>query len=370
LQEQLAQAADLRQQQQLESGLFGQVATGVSAQGPIQTLGGQQAAEALAGQRLAREATEAGLTGEFRGGETAQERALRSQLETGDIQRRLAEAGVTGEYDFGDQRGRADTLQAQALGSEMQGQALERALSRAGATGQFLEEGAPEGARPTETLESRLRKAGMTGIMRDPTTGVGQATLAGRQADMDMIGAILAAQEAEKPGEERMRDLGGALAGALRGFDPRQRTAIQEALGYIPDPNDPLDDDDDDEGATGTDVGAGQWTIDPVTGKGRWVPGGSIGYTPPASVLQGEMTVEEQAQVRGDPLGALQGAAADGSLTPDILKDVPSLSSVLETAEADLAAALNDPSITPEQLEQMRFIVNTTRQAFETYGDS
>ena len=82
------------------------------------------------------------------------------------------------------------------------------------------------------------------------------------------------------------------------------------------------------------------------------------------------MTVEEQAQVRGDPLGALQGAAADGSLTPDILKDMPSLSSVLETAEADLAAALNDASITPEQLEQMRFIVNTTRQAFETYGDS
>jgi hypothetical protein len=369
LQEQLAQAADLRQQQQLESGLFGQVATGVSAQGPIQTLGGQQAAEALAGQRLAREATEAGLTGEFRGGETAQERALRSQLETGDIQRRLAEAGVTGEYDFGDQRGRADTLQAQALGSEMQGQALERALSRAGATGQFLEEGAPEGARPTETLESRLRKAGMTGIMRDPTTGVGQATLAGRQADMDMIGAILAAQEAEKPGEVRMRDLGGALAGALRGFDPRQRTAIQEALGYeVPNPPPPPG--GGGGGGGGADVGAGQWTIDPATGQGRWVPGGGGGYTPPASVLRGNMTVEEQAQVRGDPLGALQGAAADGSLTPDILKDMPSLSSVLETAEADLAAALNDASITPEQLEQMRFIVDTTRQALETYGDS
>jgi len=211
LAERLAEAADVRQQQQLESGLFGQVATGVSPlEGPIQTLGGQQATEALAGQRLAREATEAGLTGEFRGGETAQERALRSQLETGDIQRRLAEAGVTGEFEFGDQRGRAETLQAQALGSEMQGAALQRALQRAGATGEFLEEGGVPG-EAVETLESRLRTAGLTGALAQPTGVEGDPTktLAGQQAEMDRIGAILAAIDPS------MKGRGDPLAEAL-----------------------------------------------------------------------------------------------------------------------------------------------------------
>jgi hypothetical protein len=211
LQEQLAQAADVRQQQQLESGLFGQVATGVSPlEGPIRTLGGQQVSEALAGQRLAREATEAGLTGQFRGDQTAQERALRSQLETGDIQRRLAEAGVTGEFDFGDQRGRADTLQAQALGSEMQGAALQRALQRAGATGEFLEEGGVPG-EAVETLESRLRTAGLTGALAQPTGVEGDPTktLAGQQAEMDRIGAILAAIDPS------MKGRGDPLAEAL-----------------------------------------------------------------------------------------------------------------------------------------------------------
>jgi len=207
----------------LESGLFGQVATGVSPlEGPIQTLGGQQATEALAGQRLAREATEAGLTGQFRGGRTAAERAQLSALESQDLQRRLAEAGVTGEYDFGTQRGRIDTLQAQALESEMQGQQLQRALQRAGATGQFLEEGAPAGAKPTETLESRLRTAGLTGRLgEDPT-------LAGRQADMDLIGAIMAGAEvSDTPG---MPQLMSALTENIQNFDPNTVQAIQDAL--------------------------------------------------------------------------------------------------------------------------------------------
>ena len=218
----LARSADVRQQQQLESGLFGQVATGVSPlEGPVQTLSGQQATEAIAGQRLAREATEAGLTGQFRGGRTAAERAQASALESQDLQRRLAEAGVTGDYYNAGPRGPTETLQAQALESEMQGQALQRALQRAGATGEFLEEGADaEAAVPT--LERRLREAALTGRLgEDPT-------LAGRQADMDLVGAILAgADVSDKAG---MPQLMSALTQNIQNFDPTTIQTIQDAL--------------------------------------------------------------------------------------------------------------------------------------------
>ena len=341
LRRELARSADIRQQQQLESGLFGQVATGVSPlEGPIQTLGGQQATEALKGQRLAREATEAGLTGQFRGDLTATERAQQSALESQDLQRRLAESGVTGEYDFGTQRGRIDTLQAQALESEMQGQQLQRALPRAGATGQFIEEGAPEGALPTETLESRLRTAGLTGVLPDQQ-GVNRATLAGRQADMDMIGAILAAQDPSLAAgqQERMRDLGGALAGALQGFDPRQVAAIQEALGYTVNPN----------GAGGTAIAAGG--------------GGGGGNN---VVLSGELTDAEKAQIQGDPLGTLDAAVQAGQLTPDVFKEnfgAGDLTTMLQNAEADLATARNRTGITPEEIQRLEFIVESLRTA-------
>ena len=230
LRSELARSADERAAQAQQAQLFGQVA---GQGGPIQTLGGMQALEAMEGQRLAREATEAGLTGQFRGDLTASERAQQSALESQDLQRRLAEAGVTGEYDFGTQRGRIDTLQSQALASEMQGQALQRALQRAGATGEFLEEGADADAA-VETLESRLRTAGLTGALAPPTGVEGEptATIAGRQADMDLIGAILAAQEIDGADADKMDRLGGALAQSLTAFDPDTRKRIQQALGY------------------------------------------------------------------------------------------------------------------------------------------
>ena len=229
LQEELALSADERAQRAQEAQLFGQVA---GAGGPIATLGGMQALEGLEGQRLAREATEAGLTGQFRGAQTAAERAQASALDTQDLQRRLAEAGVTGDYYRKGARGPTDTLQAQALESELQGSALQRALQRAGATGQFSEEGAPidpSTGKPmtTETLESRLRTAGLTGKLDEDTT------LAGRQAQMDVVGAALAAMDPEMEG--RADPLARALIGQLSTKRRPNWAKDQD----VPDPNKP-----------------------------------------------------------------------------------------------------------------------------------
>jgi hypothetical protein len=226
LRRELARSADIRQQQQLESGLFGQVATGVSPlEGPIQTLAGKQATEALAGQQLAREATEAGLTGQFRGARTAAERAQQSAIESQDLQRRLAEAGVTGDFYKEGVRGPTTTLQAQALESEMQGQALQRALQRAGATGEFIEEGADADAA-VETLESRLRTAGLTGRLGS------EQTIAGQQAEMDRIGAVLAALDPEMQG--RADPLAKALGAEIgAGQEDRLMAQFEEEAANI-----------------------------------------------------------------------------------------------------------------------------------------
>ena len=175
----LAMAGDQRAQQAAESALFGQVATGASS--PLTTLEGQRALSDLDTAGLAREATTAGLTGTFRGTDTAAERALQSQLNTQDLQRRLNESTVTGSY------GGDSTIQAQTLENELQNQALNRALSRAGATGLFREEG--DTSAGAETLESRLRTAGLTGELG------GDLTLGGRQSELDLIGAIIAARD-------------------------------------------------------------------------------------------------------------------------------------------------------------------------------
>jgi len=184
LREELARSGDLRAQQAAESELFGQVVTGTDA--PITTLQGQRIASDLDTAGLAREATEAGLTGQFRGGATATERALESQLASDDLARQIQEAGVTGQY--GDQ----ETLQSQVIESSLQNEALNRGLARAGATGLFREEG--DTGAGTETLESRLRTAGLTGELG------GQLTLGGRQAEQDLIGSILAASDPEFDG--------------------------------------------------------------------------------------------------------------------------------------------------------------------------
>jgi hypothetical protein len=195
LREELARSGDLRAQQAAESELFGQVVTGTDA--PITTLQGQRIASDLDTAGLAREATEAGLTGQFRGGATATERALESQLASDDLARQIQEAGVTGQY--GDQ----ETLQSQVIESSLQNEALNRGLARAGATGLFREEG--DTGAGTETLESRLRTAGLTGELG------GQLTLGGRQAEQDLIGSILAASDPE------MLNRTDALATALTG---------------------------------------------------------------------------------------------------------------------------------------------------------
>jgi hypothetical protein len=197
LREDLARAEDLRAQQAAESALFGQVTTGTEA--PIETIQGQRALSDLDSAALAREATEAGLTGRFDGALTADERDR-------DLARRISEAGVTGR--FGDQ----DTIQSQVIESSLQNEALNRGLARAGATGQFREEG--DTGAGTETLESRLRTAGLTGELG------GQLTLGGRQAEQDLIGSILAASDPELEG--RTDALAEALTGRL-GIEERSR---------------------------------------------------------------------------------------------------------------------------------------------------
>ena len=209
LREELARTGDLRAQQAAESALFGRVITGTDA--PVTTLEGQRTLSDLDTAGLAREATEAGLTGAFRGGATTAERALGSQLASEDLARQLQEAGVTGQY------GGQGTLQSQVLESSLQNEALNRALSRAGATGLFREEG--DTGAGAETLESRLRTAGLTGELG------GEATLAGRQAEMDQIGAILAALD------PAMKNKSDALAAALIGqLGDAEQARIQDSF--------------------------------------------------------------------------------------------------------------------------------------------
>jgi hypothetical protein len=187
LREDIARAEDLRAQQAAESALFGQVVTGAGAnQPPIATLEGQRAQSDLDTAALMRDVSEAGLTGRYDGGMTTAERDA-------DLARRISEAGVTGRFDT-ERRGigTVDTIQSQAIESSLQNEALNRGLARAGATGLFREEG--DTGPGTETLESRLRKAGLTGQLDD------DITLAGREARQDLIGSILAASDPQLKG--------------------------------------------------------------------------------------------------------------------------------------------------------------------------
>ena len=177
-------------------------------------------ADQLASGQQNRAIQEAGVTGLYDDEATQQAKALEQEIEGQKLSRDLQKAGVTGVYD--DQ----DTLQKQALDQEMQGQALERALQRAGATGEFIEEGAT--GEPKETLESRLRTAQLTGALGD------KATLEGRQADMDLIGAILASQDdAVKMSDVQKRDFGSALANMMTSMDSEQRGQLRSSLGGL-----------------------------------------------------------------------------------------------------------------------------------------
>tara|TARA_Y100000401_G_scaffold6112_1_gene4165 strand:+ start:4014 stop:7163 length:3150 start_codon:yes stop_codon:yes gene_type:complete len=193
----------------------------------------------IATSELGRDVTRAGLTGQFQDRDTlqAQEQALRMDLAradaTGrfeggmtaderdrDLARRISEAGVTGRFDT-ERRGigTVDTIQRQAIESSLKNEALNRALGRAGATGRFREEG--DTADPTETLESRLRTAGLTGQLDD------DITLAGRQAEQDLIGSILAASDPELEG--RTDALAEALTRRLgEDFGPTQDEIVND----------------------------------------------------------------------------------------------------------------------------------------------
>ena len=171
----------------------------------------------------------------------------------------------------------------------MQGQALNRALQRAGATGQFREEG--DTGPAVDTLEKQLRTAQLTGALGD------RATLEGRQADMDLVGAILASQDPSlnqsEADKQKMIGIGGALASSLQAFGPAQRRAIQRALGYTPV--------EDNSG------GAGNLGFMKYQGTG----------------LVNPLTENQRATAEGDPLNTIDAAAERGDLTPGVLQDLP-----------------------------------------------
>ena len=169
---------------------------------------------ALKGQEgRADQQLESQLFGEVDGRQTLTGETTQSGLDTQDMQRRIAEAGQTGRFDYGDQRGTTETQQARALASELDTAALGRDATRAGMTGKFEGE---------DTLEKELREAGLTGKLGD------DPTLAGRQADMELIGAILAGQELrDKPGTPQLLE---GLTQNIQSFDPESVDLIREAL--------------------------------------------------------------------------------------------------------------------------------------------
>tara|TARA_R100000697_G_C5456021_1_gene198661 strand:+ start:1 stop:1332 length:1332 start_codon:yes stop_codon:yes gene_type:complete len=128
---------------------------------------------------------ESQLFGEIDGQQTLTGETTRSGLDTQDLQRRIAEAGQTGLFDQGIEGvDPIQTQQARALQSELETAALGRDATRAGLTGTFDDD---------PTLEARLREAAMTGRLGEGEDE--RLTLAGRQAEMDTIGAILAGQD-------------------------------------------------------------------------------------------------------------------------------------------------------------------------------
>jgi hypothetical protein len=163
---------------------------------------------------------ESQLFGEVDGQQTLTGETTRSGLDTQDLQRRIAEAGQTGRFDFGDQRGTTQTQQARALESELDTAALGRDATRAGMTGQFEGE---------DTLENRLRTAAMTGTIGEGEDA--QTTLAGRQAEQDLIGSILAGVDIDDP---RLDPLLQSLTDRLGEgdlFTEENRQAFEDRLG-------------------------------------------------------------------------------------------------------------------------------------------
>jgi hypothetical protein len=193
----------------------------------------------LAGQQL-----ESQLYGEIDGTKTLTGETTQSGLDTENLQRRIAEAGQTGLFDTGAANmAPVQTQQARALGSELDTAALGRAATRAGATGQFIEEDAADDVLPVDTLENRLRTAAMTGRIGEGEDE--RLTLAGRGADMDTIGAILAGADAELEGlDPLMRGLAGNIADETLSQDQLTRFLDEQSGAEFPvmPPNMNIDD--------------------------------------------------------------------------------------------------------------------------------
>ena len=145
--------------------------------------------------------------------------ALESDLTSADLQRRLAEAGVTGLFDTGAaNQAPIQTLQAQELG-------LDRALREAGLTGQYQGQQTMAGQQLADALQSsdlqrRLSEAGITGLF--DTGAANQAplqTLQGRLAQQDILSAILGRQATE-----------AGLTGQFQGQDTMAGRALTSDL--------------------------------------------------------------------------------------------------------------------------------------------
>tara|TARA_Y100000593_G_scaffold92745_2_gene185319 strand:+ start:1031 stop:5008 length:3978 start_codon:yes stop_codon:yes gene_type:complete len=330
LQRQLALSGDERAQQQLESALFGAVE---GEDGRQQTLTGRAFDADVASQNLQNRLAEAGVTGQFqRGANMPAEQTLQAQLAQQDIesaiqnraiqqaadaradralgadisaqnfQNRLAQAGLTGELDFGGSRPAQQTLQAQAqfdaaeradraLDADIAAQNLQNRLAQAAVTGQ-LEFGGSR--RPEQTLQAqallqdiasqesadaradralsadisaqnfqnRLAQAGLTGELEFGGSRPAQRTIQRELADQQILDAVegrgraeralrsdINAQalqnrlaEADVTGDFFARGMGGPATRTLRaqaldqdiaasqGAESRAERAIQDAL--------------------------------------------------------------------------------------------------------------------------------------------
>jgi hypothetical protein len=186
----------------------------------------------LAGQQL-----ESQLYGEIDGTKTLTGETTQSGLDTENLQRRIAEAGQTGLFDTGAANmAPVQTQQARALGSELDTAALGRAATRAGATGQFIEEDAADGVLPVDTLENRLRTAAMTGRIGEGEDE--RLTLAGRGAEMDTIGAILAGQDLDdRRLDPLLQGLTESIDSEVLGEEATQRFRDASGLSSMPESN-------------------------------------------------------------------------------------------------------------------------------------
>ena len=138
--------------------------------------------------------------------------ALESDLTSADLQRRLAEAGVTGLFDTGAaNQAPIQTLQAQELG-------LDRALREAGLTGMYQGRQTMAGQQLADALRSsglqrELAEAEATGVFRR------EETLQSRLAQQDILNAILGRQATE-----------AGLTGQFQGQDTMAGRALTSDL--------------------------------------------------------------------------------------------------------------------------------------------